>query len=100
MISLRRLLTLALLPLSFALVVASSAQAVRFWSEPFDYPSGALPAVSGGNWAYFSGTGTDVQVVSGEAVIDNAGLVFDIRSFPLQGRVPSFWRRSSFGHGS
>jgi len=47
---------------------AASAWAGSLMSEDFSYADGGLVAVSGGNWNNHSGTGTDIQVVSGTAV--------------------------------
>lgn len=66
-----------------ALVVAVPAMAANFWVEPFNYSDGDLTAVSGGNWVTHSGTIADVQVLSGEAVVNQSGGVKDDnRSFP------------------
>jgi len=43
----------------------AAPQAVALMIEDFNYPTGTLTAVSGGNWVNFSGTGAFIQVSSG-----------------------------------
>jgi len=74
----KRLATLlALLALS-----AAPAFATVLLSESFTYPNGALPP--NGGWANFSGAGTEVQVVTGRAVVDHNNAPDDQILFPAQ----------------
>ncbi len=50
---------------ALSLVAATSAFAATLLSESFSYPDGGL--VPNGGWAVYSGTTTDIQVVSGRA---------------------------------
>jgi hypothetical protein len=68
---------LALLALS-----AAPAFATVLLSESFTYPNGNL--VPNGGWANFSGAGTDIQVVSGRAVVDHNSAPDDHILFPVQ----------------
>jgi hypothetical protein len=77
-----RILTVAI-ALS-ALALASPALATNFWTDSFTYSDGGLVAVSGGNWTNHSGTGTDIQVVSGEALVNMLNAPDDNRAFPAR----------------
>jgi hypothetical protein len=68
--------------LALGLLAASSASAASFWTESFSYANGGLVAVAGGAWATHSGTGTDIQVLNGEAVITQTNAPDDNRTFP------------------
>jgi hypothetical protein len=68
-----------------ALAAASPALAVNLLGEPFSYPDGGIVAVSGGNWANHSGTGTDITIVSGTAQGDMLNAPDDNRTFAAQG---------------
>jgi len=68
---------LALLALS-----AAPAFATVLLSEGFSYPNGPLPP--NGGWANFSGAGTEIQVVSGRAVVDHNSAPDDQILFPPQ----------------
>src|SRR5690349_3470245 len=63
---------------------ASSAFATTLLTEAFSYANGGLVAGSGGNWTTHSGTGTDIQVVSGHAAGDMASAPDDNRTFTAQ----------------
>ena len=67
-----------------AVLAAVPASATTFLSETFSYPDGGIVAVSGGNWVNHSGTGTDVQIVSGAAVGDMNSAPDVNRSFAAQ----------------
>ena len=68
--------------LALGVFAASTAFAANFWSETFPYAAGGLVAVSGGNWTTHSGTPPiDIQVVSGEAVVNSANAPDDNRQF-------------------
>jgi hypothetical protein len=71
-----------------AVAFAASAHAGSLMDESFSYPDGGLVAVSGGNWTTHSGTGTDIQVVSGTAVGSMA-------SFPDDNRLLTSARTST-----
>jgi hypothetical protein len=75
---------IAIALLALGLFAASTASAASFWSETFTYANGGLVAVSGGNWTNHSGTGTDIQVVNGEAVVNSANAPDDNRTFTAQ----------------
>lgn len=75
--------TLLLMALAL-LAFAAPAMSASFWSETFTYANGGLVAVSGGNWATHSGTGTDVQVTGGVANLDMLNAPDDNRTFPAQ----------------
>lgn len=79
-----RILTVAI-ALS-ALALASPALATNFWTDSFTYSDGGLVAVSGGNWVNHSGTvGTpDIQVISGNAVVNMLNSWDDNRGFPAR----------------
>lgn len=63
----------AIVLLVLGLLAASTASASTPWSEFFNYSDGDLAVVSGGSWAVHSGTPpTNVQVVSGQAVVNSA----------------------------
>jgi len=77
---------LALCGLGAAVVlIASSAFASTLMTETFSYANGGLVAGSGGNWTTHSGTGTDIQVVSGHAAGDMVNAPDDNRTFAAQG---------------
>lgn len=82
-----RKVTLCLASLAL-LAIAVPAMAASFWNETFSYADGNLalaPSVSGGVWANHSGsTGTDIQVIGGEAVGNMANSPDDNRLFPAQ----------------
>lgn len=69
--------TLALLAMS-----AMTASAAVLVNETFSYPNG--PLTPNGGWATFSGTGTDVQVSAGRAVVNHANAPDDALAFPVQ----------------
>lgn len=68
--------------LALGVLAASSATAAVSWTETFTYPDGNLTAVS--SWVTHSGTGTDVQVVSGAAVVNSANAPDDNYQFRTQ----------------
>jgi len=57
--------------LAVAALATLQARASVLVNEQFNYTDGNLTTQSGGTWATYSGTGTDIQVVSGQAVIDS-----------------------------
>ena len=75
-------ITLLALGLASTLFAVAPASAVNLLSETFTYPNGGL--VPNGGWATHSGTGTDIQVVSGAANGDMANAPDDNRSFAAQ----------------
>ena len=68
---------LALMALS-----AAPAFATVLLSDGFTYPNGGLPP--NGGWANFSGAGTEVQVLTGRAVVDHNNAPDDQILFPVQ----------------
>jgi DNA/RNA endonuclease YhcR with UshA esterase domain len=62
---LKRLFKLICFGVPLMLLQAYSAQAQVLLEENFDYTTGQLTTVSGGNWVNFSGTGNFIQVSSG-----------------------------------
>jgi len=74
----KRLATLAAL----LALAATPAFATVLLSESFTYPNGPLPP--NGGWANYSGSGTEVQVVSGRAVGDHNNAPDDHILFPVQ----------------
>ena len=46
------------------LLAASVVSAQRLLTEDFNYATGALTAVSGGNWTPFAGTAKPIQVIN------------------------------------
>jgi hypothetical protein len=71
-----------LLVAALTAILVTPALAVSLLSEPFIYADGNL--VPNGGWATHSGTGTDIQVVSGTAVGNNANAPDDNRTFTAQ----------------
>lgn len=69
--------TLALLAMS-----AMSASAAVLVNEQFNYLNGNL--VPNGGWANYSGTGTDISVAAGRAVVNHANAPDDHLLFPVQ----------------
>jgi hypothetical protein len=65
-------------------IAATPAFAANLLTESFAYPDGNLTTSSGGNWATHSGSGTDIQVVSGYAAGDMSQAPDDNRSFAAQ----------------
>lgn len=65
-----------------ALLLAAPAFAVNLLSETFSYANGNL--VPNGGWATHSGTGTDIQVVSGAANGNMSNAPDDNRTFTSQ----------------
>jgi hypothetical protein len=70
------------LAIGLAVVLASPALATNLMSEIFAYPNGSL--VPNGGWATHSGSGTDIQIVSGRAVGSMLNAPDDNRSFTAQ----------------
>lgn len=68
--------------LALGLLAAVPATAALDWHETFTYPDGNLTAVS--SWVTHSGTGTDVQVVNGEAVLTSTNAPDDNYQFRTQ----------------
>jgi hypothetical protein len=68
-----------------ALLCAAPVFATSLLTETFSYSDGDLVAVSGGNWTMHSGSGTDVQVVTGTAVGNPLNSPDDNRTFAPQG---------------
>lgn len=67
------------------LALASPAWATNFWLDHFNYSDGGLVAVSGGNWLAHSGTTADIQVLAGEAIVnESTGVQDDNRAFPAR----------------
>ncbi len=72
----------SLLALALGVAFASAASATVLVSEGFSYPDGNL--VPNGGWANYSGTGTDIQVLSGRAVGSNNNAPDDHLLFTAQ----------------
>lgn len=68
--------------LALGVLAASPAFASIPWSETFTYSDGNLTSVS--SWVTHSGTGTDIQVVNGEAVANSATAPDDNFQFRTQ----------------
>jgi hypothetical protein len=70
---------------SMALIAMATAPAFSavLMSEGFSYANGNL--VPNGGWATHSGTGTDIQVASGRAVVDMNSAPDDNKTFAAQG---------------
>lgn len=67
-----------------ALLCAAPVFATTLLTETFSYPDGDLVTVSGGNWTMHSGSGTDIQVVTGTAVGNPLNSPDDNRTFAPQ----------------
>jgi len=74
--------TFALLAIA-AVALAAPAGATNLMSETFPYANGNL--TPNGGWATHSGTGTDIQVVSGRAVGNMLNAPDDNKAFTAQG---------------
>ena len=68
--------------LALGVLAASSASAALPWTEHFNYLDGNLTANPG--WVTHSGTGTDVQVLNGEAVATSTAAPDDNYQFRTQ----------------
>jgi hypothetical protein len=75
---------LALITLGLVGLIASPALALPFWTETFSYADGGLVAVGLANWATHSGSGTDIQVLTGIANGDMAQGPDDNRVYPAR----------------
>jgi len=68
--------------LALLAISAAPAFATVLLSDGFSYVNGPLPP--NGGWANFSGAGTEIQVVSGRAVVDHNSAPDDQILFPVQ----------------
>jgi len=75
-------LVTSLAALAICAALAPMASATVLLSEGFSYANGNL--VPNGGWANHSGTGTDIQVLNGRAVADNANAPDDNKTFTAQ----------------
>lgn len=77
-----RKIAISLLALSLTAALVAPAGAVSLLSETFTYADGSL--VPNGGWTTFSGSGTDIQIVSGVASGNSQNGPDDSRGFAAQ----------------
>jgi hypothetical protein len=68
-----------LLSLALVLGIQTGVVGQIFFTDSFDYPDGDLTTESGGLWVTHSGSGGDIQVVNGSAVVTSPGANDDNR---------------------